>query len=235
MAHTTEQLTKDLEVIKQASMPLPAAKLFAMLGIFSGILFLASNLAAMKLLNFFSFPIDGGILLFPITYVIDDIIKEIYGERMMNALIMANSVFCVVIWGLLQLVQLVPDPLFHNQNASFYAMMSGMGRIFLASIIASLISRLVDNFFYAMDFRNNPKHPQWCRALISSILSRAFDMVIFDLAAFLGQIPISSLAKQLFLAYVLATVIESLLAMIVESPLSDYIAIRINYRHGKNL
>ena len=42
---------------------------------------LISNLAAVKLWNFFGIAVDGGVVVFPITYIIGDLIVEFYGKK----------------------------------------------------------------------------------------------------------------------------------------------------------
>lgn len=218
--------------ILEATMPTKVVEVLVIIAIFSSGLFLASNLAAMKLLNLGNFPVDGGIFLFPFTYILDDLLKEIYGKEITRKMILANFTLCIMVLGILQLVKFIPAAMFATENAGFNLMMGSMGRIFFASIIAALISRLVDNFIFDHHLQKNPDAPEWIRALQSSTASRAFDMVIFDLVAFFGHIPLASLIRQLLLAYVLATVLE-MLFLPVENFLSNLLAQKLHYRHGK--
>ena len=52
---------------------------------------LISNLAAVKLWNFFGIAVDGGVVVFPITYIIGDLIVEFYGKKIAKNIILAGS------------------------------------------------------------------------------------------------------------------------------------------------
>ena len=51
---------------------------------------LISNLAAVKLWNFFGIAVDGGVVVFPITYIIGDLIVEFYGKKIAKNIILAG-------------------------------------------------------------------------------------------------------------------------------------------------
>lgn len=51
---------------------------------------LISNLAAIKLWNFFGIAVDGGVVVFPLTYIIGDLIVEFYGKKIAKNIIVAG-------------------------------------------------------------------------------------------------------------------------------------------------
>lgn len=234
MPKKLDEIVATNEEIIKSSLSTRVVSVLMVIVILSSGLFIASNLAAMKLLNLGPFPVDGGIFLFPLTYILDDVLKEIYGTAIAKKVILTNFILCILILVVLQIVEAIPDTMYFRQNLSFYLMMEGMGRIFFASITAALLSRLVDNRCFEYFFCKKPDAPAWTRALYSSLTSRAVDMVFFDLLAFYGKVSMPSLLRQLFLAYVLATILEASF-LPVENLISDRIARTLCYRHGKNI
>lgn len=52
---------------------------------------LISNLAAVKLWDFFGIAVDGGVVVFPLTYIIGDLIVECYGKKIADSVIISGS------------------------------------------------------------------------------------------------------------------------------------------------
>ena len=59
---------------------------------------LISNLAAVKLWNFFGIAVDGGVVVFPITYIIGDLIVEFYGKKIAKNIILAGFFSIVLLY-----------------------------------------------------------------------------------------------------------------------------------------
>lgn len=214
------------------TMPVEVAYLLGAMMMLSGILFICSNLAALKLLNIGPFPVDGGIIFFPLVYILDDLFKEIYGEKMSYRFIWIGFALNLLVILGFALLALLPDSLFYTENQSFYILTANMQRTFLASAIASMVSRLIENKMFAKFYQKHPDDPMWLRAIKSSLVSRGFDLMIFDLTAFITVVPLRDLAKQLFLAYVMSSVLESLF-LPLENYLSDQVKTRFHYLHGE--
>ena len=57
---------------------------------------LISNLSAIKLWDFFGIAVDGGVVLFPLTYIIGDLIVEFYGKRIAKNVILAGFLVNII-------------------------------------------------------------------------------------------------------------------------------------------
>ena len=51
---------------------------------------LISNLAAVKLWNLFGIAVDGGVIVFPLTYIIGDLTVEFYGKKIAKNVVLAG-------------------------------------------------------------------------------------------------------------------------------------------------
>lgn len=133
-------------------------------------------------------PFGAGILFFPISYVIGDVLTEVYGYARARRVIWAGFVamlfmilMCIVV------VALPPDEGWTGQAA--YEQIFGFGsipRIALASIIAFWCGEFVNSFVLArMKIATQGRH-LWARTIGSTIFGQAVDSLIFYPLAFLG-------------------------------------------------
>ena len=65
-------------------------KLLIYLGALSVGTLLISNLVAMKLWDFFGVAVDGGVVVFPLTYILGDLIVEFYGKKTAKDIVFAG-------------------------------------------------------------------------------------------------------------------------------------------------
>ena len=69
---------------------------------------LLSNLAAIKLWDLFGIAVDGGVVVFPLTYIIGDLIVEFYGRRIARNVILASFLVNVIAVAVFYIVIALP-------------------------------------------------------------------------------------------------------------------------------
>ena len=69
---------------------------------------LLSNLAAIKLWDLFGIAVDGGVVVFPLTYIIGDLIVEFYGRRIARNVILASFLVNVIAVAVFYIVSALP-------------------------------------------------------------------------------------------------------------------------------
>lgn len=171
---------------------------------------LISNLAAIKLWNFFGIAVDGGVVVFPLTYIIGDLIVEFYGKKTAKNIIVAG--FLINILAIIVFYIVIALPAYDGWNMqNAYASVFGFTpRIILGSLLAYVCSNLLNNVIF-MKLKNHDgifAKSFIARALGSSAFAHILDAFIFETIAFLGVLPFHEFLAQAIFAYVLGISFE---------------------------
>ena len=146
----------------------------------------AGKVAQIVLPGIGPWPFGAGILFFPISYVIGDVLTEVYGYARARRVIWAGTA-AVVFMAFMSwiVVALPPAPTWINQAA--YATIFGqVPRIVLASVCAFWAGEFVNSYVMArMKLWSDGKH-LWARTIGSTVLGEGVDSLIFYPLAFLG-------------------------------------------------
>ncbi|MEA3004566.1 MAG: queuosine precursor transporter [Sphingomonadales bacterium] len=128
----------------------------------------------------------AGILFFPVSYVIGDVLTEVYGYARARRCIWAG--FAALLFMALMsmvVVALPPSPSWHGQEA-YQQVFGQVPRIVLASICAFWAGEFVNSFVLArMKILTRGRH-LWTRTIGSTVLGQAVDSLIFYPLAFYG-------------------------------------------------
>ena len=180
----------------------------------AGIL-LISNLAATKLWNMFGIAVDGGILCFPISYILGDIIIEFYGKKVAKSVIFSsillNILAAFVFWAVCSL------PPFSGTEEMQNSIVNVLGfapRIILGSLTAYFFSQFSNNFIFEKIKKKTGSKLFLVRALGSSIVAHFLDSLVFETIAFLGVLPFNDFLNQALFAYLLGLALELILSPI---------------------
>jgi uncharacterized integral membrane protein (TIGR00697 family) len=146
----------------------------------------AGKVAVVDLPGIGSWPFGAGILFFPISYVIGDVLTEVYGyaraRRVIWAGFVAVAFMAFMSW---VVVALPPAPSWGNQ-AAYETVFGQVPRIVLASMIAFWAGEFVNSYVLArMKLWSNGQH-LWMRTIGSTIAGQGVDSLIFYPLAFLG-------------------------------------------------
>lgn len=147
---------------------------------------LLSNILASKIIVLGGFLLPAAIILYPLTFLITDVVGEIEGKKSARDLVMAG--FCMSLVMVIAIVVarvLPPAPFWRNQEA-FAAVLGATPRIVMASMIAYLASQAHDVWaFHWWRDRTEGRH-LWIRNIASTVLSQGIDTVLFIAIAFGG-------------------------------------------------
>jgi uncharacterized integral membrane protein (TIGR00697 family) len=109
--------------------------------------------------------------------------------------------------GYVQFAIWLPPAPFYQGAGSFAAVLGSTPRIVAASLIAYLISSLVDTEIFAW-WRARVAGPKWARVLVSNTVSTLVDSILFISIAFAGVLPIVPLVKGQYLVKMGVTVVS---------------------------
>lgn len=188
---------------------------------------LISNLAAIKLWNFFGIAVDGGVVLFPITYIIGDLIVEFYGKKIAKNIILAGFLVNVIAIIVFYIVIKLPPYDGWDMQSAYESVLGFTPRIIMGSLIAYVFSNLFNNFIFTKLKNGKGVFAESfiARALGSSAFAHVIDSAIFETIAFLGVLPFQAFLAQASFAYVIGIGFE-----IVLSPIEAIIAKQLKGR-----
>ena len=152
-----------------------------------------ADVSSLRLVELFGKAIDGGTFIYPITFTLRDLVHKVAGKQVARAPIVAAAVINLVMAGFFGLVARLPLVADSGLQSELFADVLGpVWRIVVASIIAEVISELIDTEVYAAWVRRfGPRH-QWGRVLASNAVALPIDSVVFALIAFSGIGPLEA-------------------------------------------
>lgn len=126
-------------------------------------------------------PISVGIIPFPITFLLTDVVNDFYGRKGARFLTLVGFAMAVLAWCLLQLTTALPiDASTYFTQPEFAKIFGGSAQLFVASMLAYLVGQFLDiQVFQFWKALTRSKH-LWLRATGSTLLSQIVDTVIIN-------------------------------------------------------
>jgi len=174
-------------------------------------LLLISNIAATKLIAFGPIITDGGALLFPLTYVIGDILSEVYGLRATRKAILIGFAMSVLAAATFFLVQLAPPGPGYENQAAFEAVLGFVPRIVLASVCGYLVGEFLNSYVLVRIKERTKEKRLWVRLVGSTVVGEFADTLVFCTIAFYGVITGAEFVNYVIVGYVYKTLLEVVL------------------------
>lgn len=166
-----------------------------------------ADIASLKIITIFGWAVDGGTLVYPFTFTLRDMVHKLAGKRVARALILTAAAVNVVMAGLFWLVSAWGgDPSVGEQRA-FGEVLGPVWRIVLASIVAEVLSELIDTEAYQRWVGRFGAKWQWGRVLVSNSIALPIDSAIFVVIAFVGVIPGAALWEIFWVNVVLKSIV----------------------------
>jgi len=158
-----------------------------LLGILFSVCLIASNLLSTKVLKIGDFTtISGGMLVFPISYIVNDCIVEVWGYKKTRMVIWIGFAANFFIFFLAQLVVFWPSPDFWDGESSFNFIFGLAPRIALASVSAFLVGSFLNAYVMSkLKIYHKGKYFSF-RAIVSTLVGETADSAIFFPIAFAG-------------------------------------------------
>lgn len=175
-------------------------------------LLLISNISAVKLIAFDVGPwqiiTDGGAFLFPLTYVLGDVLAEVFGFRAARRAIVVG--FCVSILASLSffLVQHAPAADDWGNQAAFESILGFVPRIVLASLCGYAVGQLMNAYVLVTIKRRTREGNLWARLLGSTVVGEFFDTLVFCTIAFYGIVTGGDFVNYVVTGYVYKCAVE---------------------------
>ncbi len=151
-------------------------------------LLLISNIAATKLIVIGPFIMDGGAILFPLTYIIGDILAEVYGLKKAKRAIFTGLAVSALAALTFLAVQYLPGAPEYTNQAAFEAVLGFVPQIVIASLAAFFCGQFVNAYVLVKIKEKWGERKLWVRLLSSTVAGQLVDTIIFCTIAFYGII-----------------------------------------------
>lgn len=161
-------------------------------GLFIGGLVVAALIAS-KIIIIAGVAVPAGVLAYSITFIVSDVISEVWGKECANNIVQSGFVTLVMTSALAWLAVVWPAAPFWHGQENFSAVIGTTPRIVAASLVAYLVSQKHDIWlFHLLKKRTNGKH-LWLRNNASTVISQFIDSAIFVTIAFWGILPVGEI------------------------------------------
>ncbi|MCK4489054.1 MAG: queuosine precursor transporter [Anaerolineales bacterium] len=150
-----------------------------------------SDIASLRIVMIAGYSIDAGTFIYPLTFTLRDMVHKVAGIKAARILILTAAGINIFMALLFRVVSLLPPDLTIGLQEEFGLVLSPIWRIVAASIIAEVVSELIDTEGYRFWVEKVTKKYQWARVLFSNLLSIPIDSFLFSFLAFWRLFPTS--------------------------------------------
>lgn len=175
--------------------------LFYLTALFSGLLVL-SNILGIKIFNIGDFMLPAAVIVYMITFLVTDVIGEVYGKKMARRTIRAGFITQVVALFFIYLaIELPPAPTFDMQG-EYEMILGGSFQLILASLISYIVSQNIDVTIFHRLKEKHGTRKLWLRNNVSAAVTQFVDTTLFILIGFWGIMPFEVLVSMIFMQYI---------------------------------
>jgi len=171
---------------------------------------ITANIIIAKQISIGGIILPAAIVIFPLSYIIGDVLTEVYGYQQARRVIwlgfLCNLIAVMAIWlGKI----LPPAPVFDGQSA-YERILGSTPRFLLASFAAYLAGEFANSFVLAKMKIKTKGRWLWTRTIGSTLAGQAVDTVVVLSIAFLGVLPLSVLGLMIFFHWLVKCMYEAL-------------------------
>jgi queuosine precursor transporter len=147
---------------------------------------IAANIAAVKMITLGTFTFFAAIFVFPLSYIVGDVLTEVYGYQVARRVIWLGFVCNLVLVFFLWLVQLLPPAHAWTGQEAYQTILGSTPRLLASSFIAYLAGEFSNSFILSRMKILTGGRWLWSRTIGSTIVGEGLDTVVFTTLATLG-------------------------------------------------
>ena len=169
---------------------------------------IAANILETKQISVLGISLTGGLIVFPISYIINDCVCEVWGFQKARLLIWTGFAMNFFFVAMGALCDWIPGAPYWTNEAGFHAIFGLAPRVAAASFVAFIVGSFANAYVMSkMKIRDKGRNFS-LRAILSTIVGESFDSVIFFPLALGGVVPTEELPKLMLWQVLLKTVCE---------------------------
>lgn len=170
---------------------------------------ITANITAVKLVNLYGFILPAAILIFPLSYIIGDVLTEVYGYRQARRVIwlgfFCNFIAVAAIW----LGQVLPAASFWDAQEAYKRILGYTPRLLFASFLAYLVGEFANAFVLAKMKIATGGRWLWLRTIGSTLVGQGLDSLVFITLAFVGTVPLAALVLTIVTQWLAKSIYEA--------------------------
>jgi uncharacterized integral membrane protein (TIGR00697 family) len=171
---------------------------------------LVSNVIAVKLVAIQGLLLPAAIVIFPISYLLADVLTEVYGYRAARRVIwlgfFCNLLAVAAIW----IGGLLPAAAFWSDQSAYDKILGATPRILLASFLAYLVGEFANTMIMSRLKLATAGRHLWARAIGSTLVGQGLDSAVFISIAFFGLMPLTTLLGTILTQWLVKSAYEAL-------------------------
>ena len=145
-----------------------------------------SNIIAVKLVEISGRVFPAGLVVFPLSYLLADVLSEVYGFRAARAVIWLGFGCNLLAVAAIQIAIALPAAPFYERQQAYEDVLGTTWRIFLASLTAYVVGELANAYVLQRMKAVTSGRLLWTRTIGSTIVGEGLDSAIFVTIAFAG-------------------------------------------------
>lgn len=174
------------------------SKTYTTLGITFVMCVIVSNILASKMILVGSWTLPAAVIIFPISYILNDAISEVYGFTKAKYIILMGFIMNLLAVVFFTIALHLPYPAFWGNQDAFAAILGNSGRVLVASFTAYIVgSTLNAKVLVSMRDKAVQGKGLFWRCILSTIIGESVDASIFITLAFVGTMPGVSLVTMI--------------------------------------
>ena len=177
-----------------------------LIAIFCGLL-LISNIGAVKLIEFGPIITDGGAFLFPLVYIVGDVLSEVYGFKATRKAIFTGFGLSILASLTFLLVQFSPAASDWPNQTAFETILGFVPQIVLASVSGYLVGQLLNSYVLVKIKEKTREKYLWLRLIGSTAVGELADTIVFCTIAFYGILTGIDFIKYVVIGYLYKTLL----------------------------
>lgn len=182
--------------------------LFMLFGILFCVCLITANVLETKQISIGTINITGGLLVFPVSYIINDCVCEVWGFRKARLLIWAGFAMNLIFVAFGALADAIPGAPYWHNDEGFHAIFGLAPRIAAASFVAFLVGSFINAYVMSrMKLSSHGKHFS-VRAVVSTLFGETADSLVFFPLALSGVVPAGEMMSLILSQVVLKTLYE---------------------------
>lgn len=171
---------------------------------------IVSNIISVKLFEVWGWVLPAGTIIFPVSYILGDVLTEVYGYRRARQVIwLGFAANLVVVLVIMAAIALPPASFWDGQDA--YERILGFApRLLLASFAAYLVGEFANAYIMARMKILTRGRWLWTRTIGSTLVGQGLDSLVFMTIAFAGILPVGALLGAVVLQWLVKSAYEAL-------------------------
>lgn len=188
---------------------------------------IVSNIIAVKLVDVFGLVLPAAVVIFPISYILGDVLTEVYGYGRARQVIWLGFACNVLAVAAIAVAAWLPPAAFWHGQAAFDAILGYAPRLLAASFAAYLVGEFANAYVLARLKVLTGGRWLWSRTIGSTLVGQGLDSVVFITLAFAGTIPPAVLAGMIATQWLVKTAYE-----VAATPLTYWVTARLKVVEG---